>query len=335
MTAKIRLYGCGGAGINIAKQYLKGDEKVLGQADIVPGFLDTSESNIKELTKSSESVFLVTKPASNGENSARGSGKKRAENFNEIKAQAKAMLQQIPPLELNIIVSSGSGGTGAMIAAVLASELITMKRAFVVLLIGSGEDKTALDNTVGAIKTLEGIRTVQNHPVNYSYFFNHRQTGRAGADEAVHEMISVWRFFASGENEEMDEQDMYNFLNYTNVLKDVPARLGLVEIYTDVESIEKNVRNPLSMASLYLDKNAIAPALVPAYSCTGFTPVGLTRVDRMHLVISTDPVVEIFRDLDAQLAKVTSETAAATSAHTGIVVVKDNADAVANGGFFV
>ena len=71
MTNKVRLYGCGGAGVNIVSNYAtRGKEP--GCAELIPSLIDTSASNLRSREVPEESVYQVE--------GLDGSGKIRSEN---------------------------------------------------------------------------------------------------------------------------------------------------------------------------------------------------------------------------------------------------------------
>ena len=101
MTKQVRLYGAGGAGINIVSHYT-GRQSEPGCAEIMPALVDTSRSNLKNREMPKDSTYLVE--------GLDGSGKIRAENHAEISKTIKQILVQIPPTDFNIVVFSASGG---------------------------------------------------------------------------------------------------------------------------------------------------------------------------------------------------------------------------------
>mgnify|MGYP005850219109 CR=1 FL=1 len=100
MTGTIRIYGAGGAGINIASQFQTRPEQT-GYASPQPVYIDTSSSNIKNHIDKKDLYLLEATD---------GSGKIRKENANEIQNVIKNVLLEMKPLDLNVVVFSASGG---------------------------------------------------------------------------------------------------------------------------------------------------------------------------------------------------------------------------------
>lgn len=98
----IKLFGMGGAGINLVKHFLPSNGKSeTGHAIPQLIFGDTSRSNFtpdipRESTFTAESVD--------------GSGKIRSENYGPIVETVDAIMEQVTPGDLNVVVFSGSGG---------------------------------------------------------------------------------------------------------------------------------------------------------------------------------------------------------------------------------
>ncbi|MBC5772383.1 hypothetical protein, partial [Dysosmobacter segnis] len=84
---KVRLYGCGGLGTNIVKDYI-GRKIAPGFATPMVSFVDTSRSNLSGIEDES-SIFVL-------ENTD-GSGKVRKENHAQISAAVKQILLKQTP----------------------------------------------------------------------------------------------------------------------------------------------------------------------------------------------------------------------------------------------
>ena len=99
---KVMVWACGGCGTNIGMQLEKHrgvSEEGFAELDIA--YLDTSRANMRDIVRS-ENCFIL--------DGLDGSGKVRAENHGEISDKIKAILQKFKPGDLNVVVSSASGG---------------------------------------------------------------------------------------------------------------------------------------------------------------------------------------------------------------------------------
>jgi hypothetical protein len=102
----IRIYGCGGAGTNIAQQFF-GLEEDPNFAEIKTTIIDTSRSNLHGGIPD-EACFILP--------DVDGSGKVRKENHEEIAKSIKPILVKHQPESLNIVVFSTAGGKQAKAA---------------------------------------------------------------------------------------------------------------------------------------------------------------------------------------------------------------------------
>ena len=104
---KLTVYGCGGAGSNITKEFFSlntKDNSIF--SDIIPVVLDASDSDFT--TDIPDEYMYIVKDGS-GEQ-LEGAGKIRATNYDHIKQSIKDMLVKYPPTNFNIVVHSNSGG---------------------------------------------------------------------------------------------------------------------------------------------------------------------------------------------------------------------------------
>lgn len=96
----IRIYGCGGCGVNQAAFFNNSAEEP-NCAEVKTSYIDASRSNLKEEFKE-EDIFILP--------NVDGSGKVRKENHKEISNVIKQVLLQMEPGDLNVVVFSASGG---------------------------------------------------------------------------------------------------------------------------------------------------------------------------------------------------------------------------------
>mgnify|MGYP001176795926 CR=1 FL=1 len=96
----MRVYGCGGAGINITS-FFNGAGIESGCAEVFPAYVDTSRSNLRP-EFNEDDVFILE--------NVDGSGKVRRENHEEIANVTRQILLQIPPKDFNVVIFSASGG---------------------------------------------------------------------------------------------------------------------------------------------------------------------------------------------------------------------------------
>jgi len=103
MSMTMRLFSCGGFGLNVAAQLLKFEgKKNGGYAEFDICFIDTSRSNLIGKDVPEEKLYIL--------DSVDGSGKKRSQNYEVLSESAKDILHRHKPGDVNIVLHSASGG---------------------------------------------------------------------------------------------------------------------------------------------------------------------------------------------------------------------------------
>ena len=100
------IYGCGGAGANIARTYFKFvNQNTNIFSNILPVVLDASDS---DLTTDIPDEYVYIVKDETGEQ-LEGGGKIRATNYDHVKKSIKDMLIKYQPCDFNIVIHSNSG----------------------------------------------------------------------------------------------------------------------------------------------------------------------------------------------------------------------------------
>lgn len=287
---KVRLYGCGGLGTNVVKDYI-GRKTTPGFATPLVSFVDTSRSNLSGIEDES-SIFVL-------ENTD-GSGKVRKENHAQISAAVKQILLKQTPEDFNIVVFSASGGSGSVIGPLLAKELASRGHSVVVLLAGSSESTITAQNSLNTIKSLAAISKQVETPIVMFYRHNGGECTRSVVDGQLHLAISSLCYLTSRQNDELDTKDIANWLRF-NHSTSVPAQLAMLDIYYDADMV-KEIKDPITIASLYSDrdqKHLEEP--IPEYPCTGYFKTAIEGVSEIHLVVSTENINATYEKLQSTL----------------------------------
>ena len=103
----MRIYGCGGTGINIAKQFLGQKKGISDSADLDITLIDSSDANFKDINV--EHTYQLK--------GVNGGGKIRAEILEVARKQTPDILIKHPPGDFNVVVFSGMGGTGSIVSS--------------------------------------------------------------------------------------------------------------------------------------------------------------------------------------------------------------------------
>lgn len=213
---RVVVYGCGGAGINQARRLeaLVG-KTALGYAEIVPMYIDTSDSNSVPDASIAPRTYRFEGTV--------GSGGLRKEHVDLIADAANEILSRLRPGDLNIVISSLSGGSGSVIAPCLVSELLARGQKVVVIGIASSESEIRVRNSKNTIISYANIAEETGLPVVLSLHNNTTKTPRHAVDESISKVIFRLAVLFSGQNRELDDQDLLNWLAFTRATKFQPA----------------------------------------------------------------------------------------------------------------
>lgn len=266
----LRLYGCGGAGVNLTKHF----HSVVGKhhsamADVQTAFIDTSDSNIPA-TLPRDEVYLLTDSTGNLKD---GGGKERRLNSAEIAANIKGLLAKFPPRDLNVVVFSASGGSGSVFGPLLMAEMVSQGLTVVGLVVGSHESVKTAGNTLGTLRTLEHLAQSRELPLVIMYSENDDETPRAAVDKLFRHAIGSLAVLASRRNQEMDGTDirhMFHFQKSTSI----SPRLATIDIARSNAELEAKAAEEgaqyIAMSSIYESPEAPTINLRPEYHSAGY-----------------------------------------------------------------
>lgn len=289
----IRLYGCGGLGVNIVSYF----EPATGQAEAghataYPCYVDTSRSNI-DSNLNDNNIFIV--------DGLDGSGKVRRENHEEISKNIRSVIQTHAPMDFNVVVFSASGGSGSVIGPLIIAELLARKLPVVGIVVGSDESTITANNTINTLKSLEAIAQKAQMPVVISYDQNQVDVKRSEIDTACRRLIGMLSILASRRNRELDTKDVANWIQFHRTTS-VQPRLALLDIYTTNDEVE-TISAPISIASLYRNPDSPAIRVTPEYHCAGYPREEIQGFEVAHYVVTIDHVAAISRTMQQRLVE--------------------------------
>lgn len=329
---KIKLYVCGGTGINIGSA-LEGyrNHKEKGMADIDAVFLDTSRANLKPHLPEDKIYILKRDDGSEGTiKETDGSGKDRAKNADLAMKHIKDIMQKHRPGYVNVTLSSASGGTGAVIAAVVANELVAQGEMTISITVGVTDSGTDIDNTILTLNSFEGIVKSNGKTLPVAYFENTKATPPSVVDSEITELLVAIAVLFSRQNEGLDTQDMIHFLNVDKKTPHKPQVAGLVS-YAGVLNQDDH-KDTITVASAIVDKDNRGVDFVLPYTTYGILPASISdeigAQAPIHLVTKAYPfngIIRRLRDIQAELDK-------AAKASTAQSELMGN-DVVLEGGF--
>ena len=291
---KAVIYACGGTGTNIGKkleQFRNVSET--GMADLNIVYIDTSKSNLSE-TVPKEHCYLF--------DGLDGSGGIRKDNHKAISDNTRKIIQAFPPQDINIVISSGGGGSGSVIAPSIVSELISKDIPVVTIIIGSTDTRTFVTNTLNTLKSYENVSNKRNRPVIAAYFQNSRETPRHKVDEAVIAVILSITTVFSRENAELDTRDLFNFLYYDRPTSFKPQ---LAHLSVTVGNVPSDISdNVITIATVAVEGADTSLDFTPEYQCIGYLPANapsdVLKNSPIHLIIHNDVFSDVSRDLETR-----------------------------------
>lgn len=295
----VRIYACGGAGINIAAQLEKhrnADDQAAAKLNIT--YVDTSKSNLARNRHSiaEEHTYVI--------DGLDGSGKIRAENYQAIVQHSKDVLQAHKPMDLNIVISSAAGGSGSVIAPTIVGELLDRKVPVIVMLVGSTATRLDTENTLKTIKSYEVVSRMKKAPVVAVYAENSEKVTRGDVDESMKFAVLTLSILYSRQNHELDSQDLFNWLRYDRVTS-FPPQLAALTIMDgrQLPNELKDLGHVISVATVGSNPDQVHFPITPDYQCAGFLPESAS--DRFKERCPFNYIVSdgIFPDVHVRLEK--------------------------------
>lgn len=223
----MRIYGCGGLGLNLVSKLEEVKSSQSVSLDTISlSYIDTSESNLRHNKIDEKDLYIIEQE----DDSKKGSGKHRSQNYVAIKEQIKKILLTHEPEDFNVVIHSLSGGSGSVIGPLLVSELINSGKAAVVIAVGSSDSLIEINNSLNTLKSYISISEKMDHPIAMIYYEN-GDNPREVVDSKVQATASLLGIYLNKNNHELDFSDVSNFLNYSKVT-DYRSTLVMAKFYT-------------------------------------------------------------------------------------------------------
>lgn len=294
----ITIYGCGGTGVKNAALFeqTRGVREE-GMADVTPYYVDTAFSDLPEGVDKAH-VYLLP--------NADGSGGLRRENASVIMEHAPKIIETHVPGDLNIVISSASGGSGSVFSPAVASELIAQGKQVIMILIGDGTTVQFMTNTMNTIRSANGIAQVRDTTVPLVYFENTADTTEDQVNAKVAATITGITALWSRQNHGLDTKDLHHFLN-PDLITDFPPQLAMLQMY--FKEVPKDVQEDvMTVASLAKSREeARLPFVVDAHY-VGAVPSEMaekiTKNTPIHLVMRDQSFNEIMEELEEKKANI-------------------------------
>jgi hypothetical protein len=281
IKGNVRVYCAGGLGANLASILLRDTKQPAadGFANLDVCLIDTSKSNLIDSAVPEANRYLVE--------DRDGSGGVRSENAEAIIERKLEVLQKFKPSDdLNIVISSGGGGSGSVIAPVLVGELLNRGLNVIVLMVGSQETVTEANNTLKTLMSYEGVWKATGQPVVISYTENDAKNSHKDNDELIVQRVTALRVLFSRENHGLDSMDLTNWLHFNKVTSfqnSGIAGLSIADKATDMG----DGKGILSVATLSADVETSSLPYLVEYQRKGLTKLK-DKIDGLpiHYLIS-------------------------------------------------
>ena len=309
----VQIYGCGGGGVNLARSYLTETGPALKV-----GLVDTSRANIDGLDESQ--FYLI--------DGVDGSGKLRSKNVAIIQRSTGTILSRFAPGDLNIVLYTGSGGSGSVIGPALHAELLKRGQAVISVVICEASDMKSTDNSLKTLKTLSSLSEHLGQPVIVSLQHMFAANQRTEADtEAVRVIDDLTLLGRTDIIREMDRTDVENMLHYDAVTPFDPA-LAILSTYHTNEAVEA-VRDAIVTASIYQSPEAQHADGISGYSNVGY--IGDQGQAPRHYVVSNSGLRPVLDSLEKRLKMFADHITTVSNARVNV----HNSDDISMGDFMV
>lgn len=307
MSRKVNIFACGGFGQNTMMGLMKRDLFQAMAKHLSLYALDTSQANLRKYAEQelegAVSIHLVP--------GADGSGAFRGENIQAIVTMVGDLVNsgEIPD-GLCLVVTSASGGSGAVIAAELMDQLSRRGRSVIGLTLETDEDDTRVKNTLKSVKTFMHKATQSGKNLTTFWRHNRNAEGRiekAAANAAFQEALENLIAIGHPEMDALDTKDVYNFLNFP-INHSGPGEMRFLSIRHRREGELFAEEQDVPLAILSLLANDTVDSDFPrgvGYTTHGVLPRNLTFTDdrvETQFLIHGGRVAKLANHLEATIA---------------------------------
>lgn len=287
--SELHYYLCGGAGINIGLA-LKANANTIANKNAVMVGIDSSDRN------DSQGLFPIVRMEN-----TRGSGKVKATNAEPMRPFLDEVLTRHKPGSFNVIVCNSAGGTGSVMATFLLQKLIAMGKIVFLVLANDNTSQKEFENMVStkrsfAAQTEKGRLNV---PVPYVEVTQTENMTRGEANSKIVNQLDLLSLFATESNEEMDYNDLYSFVRYSESCNVAPA-LSRITFCDEDDARNYTGKPPVAICSLFEHRDAVVP-LFPGhiYRSTGvFNPSNNPpgKVKELHMILDHGEAIEQLKE---------------------------------------
>lgn len=298
----LRIWGCGGAGTNLASQFYSAPKQE-HYAEVDVCFVDTSYSNLSGLNISEVDVFVIPEKD--------GAGKIRRNIHQAVVNHLGEIVNRFVQKDFNVVLFSASGGSGSVIGPLVLAELVKRGQQAIGIVIGSYESRLTAANTLNTLKTIDNLaRHEIKCPISILFHNNRENTEKLNVDQAVIEQIAELSLLVSRTHHGLDTSDIKSWLRF-DTHTTVTPQMSLIDIVDSVKDME-DIDYPIGIASLLSGPSDIG-RVGADYFCDGTMHPDVVKViesPELHFVISVSAVPELVAMVEDSLNAIIDRNAA-------------------------
>ena len=234
----IKLIACGGAGINLATAIAENYNTIISNlANLKITAMDTSSAE-KQNAEKIGMEFIHVKSSSIDAKELVGSGGRRDENAKHIAEAVNMYLDNNPsilkasPTDFYVITTSLSGGTGSVMAPVLASRLLKLGHNVVVVGVSDTASEMDVTNSLDSLNLLTLAANKANRNLAMMNITNSDYDTLDKANAVATSLLITLGTFLSESIISIDPRDMAVLLNPMMLENKFNIPDGIVEIET-------------------------------------------------------------------------------------------------------
>lgn len=244
----VRIYCCGGAGTNVGKQ--------IKDLDLDVCYVDSSDANLRDVKH--DQIYLIE--------DQEGAGKNRSITYNNFKdVVGDVLIKFRPSTDINIVVSSLTGGSGSVQGPLLVKELI--QGGFPTIVIGIDSRSSTIELT-NAVNTLKTYKSISNQIKKSISLFHVENTSRREADKQSTSFISLIALLVNRQKtSEFDVTDLRNFINFDTVTNN-SYDVSVLEVNPNEQVFPEKGTSVVSSILVTSDVDTSIEPVVPEYLAT-------------------------------------------------------------------
>lgn len=258
MATTVKIWGCGGTGIN----------QLDGLKNIPTGGAYPAKIELVGIDTSSSNPFDGDYYRVKG---MTGAAKDRPVAFEELSKSniIPEIVDQFEPGDFNIVIGSGGGGTGSVVMPLLTGELLKRGHTTVILFIHTDLSSKEAENSYKTFAGFAGMSsTVYKKPFVVVPYMN-SDTGRHIVDMSIYDTVGELAVLVSGAHRGLDAKDIDNLFDYTRVTK-APPQLTLLDLRdSDTIAEYKGFEGVIATGFVTQSLDNVTIPFEHAYNCEG------------------------------------------------------------------